>query len=147
MGLLSTSSPDSRKPQTKEDSMQRKGDPTQLTIIAAGTSITGDLSSEGIVKIEGRIEGTVRASSQVLIAKGGVVAGDIHTREAVVGGDVNGSVHADERVEIQSTASVEGDIVTTKIQIAEGGRVSGALKMIEASRPGTKEVSSKTTNS
>jgi len=145
MGLLSSSSSGSQ-PQPKEDSMQRKGDPTQLTIIAVGTSITGDLASEGIVKIEGRIEGTVRASSQVLIAKGGLVAGDIHTREAVVGGDVKGSVHADERVEIQSTASVEGDIVTTKIQIAEGGRVSGALKMIEGGKSSGKEVSSKTTN-
>jgi cytoskeletal protein CcmA (bactofilin family) len=145
MGLLSSPSPGSGKPQPKEDSMQRKGDPTQLTIIAVGTSITGDLVSEGIVKVEGRIEGTVRATSQVLIAKGGLVAGDIHTREAVVGGDVKGSVHADERVEIQSTASVEGDIITMKIQIAEGGRVSGALKMIESSSAQPKEVSNKTT--
>lgn len=127
--------------------MQRKGDPTQLTIIAVGTSITGDITSEGIVKIEGRIEGSVRAASQVLIAKGGLVAGDIHTREAVVGGDVKGSVHAEERVEIQSTASVEGDIVTRKIQIAEGGRVIGALKMIESPEAPAREVSSKTTNS
>ena len=127
--------------------MQRKGDPTQLTIIAVGTSITGDIESEGIVKIEGRIEGSVRAASQVLIAKGGLVAGDIHTREAVVGGDVKGSVHADERVEIQSTASVEGDIITLKIQIAEGGRVIGALKMIESSGAKSKDVSGKTTNS
>jgi cytoskeletal protein CcmA (bactofilin family) len=132
MGLLSPASSSSRNPQQKEDRVQRKADPTQLTIIAVGTSITGDLISEGIVKIEGRIEGTVRAASQVLIAKGGVVAGDIHTREAVVGGEVQGSVHAEERVEIQATASVEGDIVTMKIQIAEGGRVSGALKMIES---------------
>jgi cytoskeletal protein CcmA (bactofilin family) len=145
MGLLSSPSPGSPKPQPKEDSMQRKGDPTQLTIIAVGTSITGDLVSEGIVKVEGRIEGTVRATSQVLIAKGGLVSGDIHTREAVVGGDVKGSVHADERVEIQSTASVEGDIITMKIQIAEGGRVIGALKMIEGGSTLLKEVSNKTT--
>jgi cytoskeletal protein CcmA (bactofilin family) len=145
MGLLSSSSSSSRKPQQKENAVQRKGDPTQLTIIAVGTSITGDLVSEGIVKVEGRIEGTVRATSQVLIAKGGLVSGDIHTREAVVGGDVKGSVHADERVEIQSTASVEGDIITMKIQIAEGGRVIGALKMIEGGSTLLKEVSNKTT--
>ena len=147
MGLLSSSSSGNRKPQPKENSVQRKGDPTQLTIIAVGTSITGDVVSEGIVKIEGRIEGSVRAASQVLIAKGGLVAGDIHTREAVVGGEVQGSVHAEERVEIQSTASVEGDIVTLKIQIAEGGRVSGALKMIESPGTSAKDVSGKTTNS
>ena len=147
MGLLSSSSSGKGRPQPKENSVQRKGDPTQLTIIAVGTSITGDVGSEGIVKIEGRIEGSVRAASQVLIAKGGLVAGDIHTREAVVGGDVQGSVHAEERVEIQSTASVEGDIVTLKIQIAEGGRVSGALKMIESPGTSAKDVSGKTTNS
>ncbi len=147
MSLLSSSSSGNPKPQPKENSVQRKGDPTQLTIIAVGTSITGDIVSEGIVKIEGRIEGSVRAASQVLIAKGGLVSGDIHTREAVVGGDVKGSVHAEERVEIQSSASVEGDIVTLKIQIAEGGRVIGALKMIESSGAPAREVSNKTTNS
>jgi cytoskeletal protein CcmA (bactofilin family) len=146
MGLLSSSSSSSRKPQQKENAVQRKGDPTQLTIIAVGTSITGDLTSEGIVKIEGRIEGVVRAASQVLIAKGGLVVGDIHTREAVVGGEVKGSVHAEERVEIQATASVEGDIVTMKIQIAEGGVVSGALKMIEAPKSQKNGVASKTTS-
>jgi len=147
MGLLSSSSSGTSGPEPKENSVQRKGDPTQLTIIAIGTSITGDIVSEGIVKIEGRIDGSVRAASQVLIAKGGLVAGDIHTREAVVGGDVKGTVHADERVEIQSTASVEGDIVTVKIQIAEGGRVIGALKMIESTAKPSREVLGKTTSS
>lgn len=100
-----------------------------LSIIASGTVITGDVRTEGTVKIEGEILGNVQAGQQVLLARGSRVRGDVQTREAVIGGLVEGSIRAGERVEIQSTAIVQGDIVTQRIVIAEGGQVNGGLEM------------------
>lgn len=107
----------------------RRGDPAGLTIIAAGTTIVGDVDSEGVVKIEGQIQGTVRAATQLLVAPGALIRGDVYAPEIVAGGEIRGSVHADSRVEIQSGALIEGDITTQRILISEGGRVNGQISM------------------
>jgi len=88
-----------------------------------------DLIADGVVKVEGRVKGNIRAGNQILIAPGATIEGDLHTKEAVIGGDVRGVIHAGERVELQATAVVEGDIHTPRIAILEGARVTGEVKM------------------
>jgi cytoskeletal protein CcmA (bactofilin family) len=100
-----------------------------LSIIASGTIVSGDVKTDGTVKIEGEVLGNVHAGQQVLLARGSRVKGDVQTREAVIGGLVEGAIRALERVEIQATAVVQGDITTQRIVIAEGGQVNGGLVM------------------
>jgi cytoskeletal protein CcmA (bactofilin family) len=100
-----------------------------LSVIAAGTTITGELSSDGTVKVEGIVVGSVRAERQVLVAKGGRIDGDVYTREAIVGGEVRGAILADDRVEVQATSVIQGDITTQRIVVQEGGEVNGHVKM------------------
>lgn len=100
-----------------------------LSIIASGTIITGDVTTDGTVKVEGEVLGNVHAGQQVLLARGSRVRGDVQTREAVIGGMVEGAIRASERVEIQATAVVQGDVTTQRIVIAEGGQVNGSLEM------------------
>lgn len=100
-----------------------------LTIIAAGARFEGEVRSNGVVKVEGEVIGTVRAARQVLIARGGRVEGDVVTQEAVVGGVVEGSVVAEERVEVQTGSVVTGDIGTQRLIVQEGGEVNGQVKM------------------
>ncbi|MBI2073604.1 MAG: polymer-forming cytoskeletal protein [Gemmatimonadetes bacterium] len=100
-----------------------------LSVIAPGMRVEGELVTDGVVKIEGTVVGTVRAGQQVLVAKGGIVEGDIHTREAVLGGEVRGAILAHERVEVQATSVVHGDIGTQRIVVHEGGEVNGHLRM------------------
>jgi cytoskeletal protein CcmA (bactofilin family) len=107
-----------------------------LTIVATGTRLVGDVESDGVVKVEGEISGTVRAERQVLVARGGVVRGDIVTVEAVLGGEVQGAVTATDRVEVQAGALVHGDIATARLVVQEGGEVNGLVKMT-ADQPAT----------
>ena len=65
------------------------------------------------------------------MGQGAQLEGDLHTREAVIGGEVVGSIHAAERVELQATASVTGNIHTPRIAVMEGGRVSGEVRIQE----------------
>ncbi|HXF95675.1 MAG TPA: polymer-forming cytoskeletal protein [Gemmatimonadales bacterium] len=102
-----------------------------LSIIGSGMKVTGDLVAEGVIKIEGTVTGTVRAGRQVLVAKGGVVEGDVFTREAIIGGEVRGGIQAEERVEIQATSVVHGDIATRRLFVQEGGEINGVLRMGE----------------
>jgi len=103
-----------------------------LSIIAAGMKITGDVDTDGVVKIEGRVEGAIRAGRQVLIGRQGEVHGDITTREAVIGGRVQGSIAASERIEIQETSVVTGDISTKAIAVVEGGTINGHVRITDA---------------
>jgi cytoskeletal protein CcmA (bactofilin family) len=100
-----------------------------LSIVAKDLTITGDVQAEGVVRIEGRVVGNVHAGDQVLISEGGIVEGDVVTREAVIAGRVHGSIQGDERVELQATAVVHGDIATRRLLIQEGGQVNGGVKM------------------
>lgn len=127
MAVFSSGSAD-RTHEPSSRGTAREGD---LSIIAAGTRVVGELGTSGVVKIEGSIEGSVRADREVLIAKGGLVEGDIYTGGAIVGGHVVGSIHADERVEVQQSAVVDGDIATKKLVVQEGGEVNGRIQMGE----------------
>ena len=100
-----------------------------LSIIASGMRVIGDIETEGVVKIEGRVEGSIRAGRQVQ----GEVKGDITTREAVIGGKVQGTVSAIERLEVQATSTIVGDINTKSIAVAEGGRINGTVRIADVS--------------
>src|SRR5256712_8692639 len=102
-----------------------------LSIIGTGMRVVGDITAEGVVKIEGAVVGTVRAGRQVLVGKGGEVEGDVISREAIIGGEVRGSIRADERVEIQSTSVVHGDIAAKRLLVQEGGEINGVGRMGE----------------
>lgn len=110
---------------------QGKGSPaaTSLSIVGTGMTVRGDLETDGVVKVEGTVDGHVKAGSQVLVARGGVVHGDIETTEAVVGGIVHGAIRAKERVEVQAGAAVEGDVTTRRIAVAEGATLNGQIRM------------------
>ncbi len=106
-----------------------------LSIVGEGMRITGELEADGIVRIEGKVEGSVRSVGQVLIAESGVVNGDVHTRQAVVGGKVHGGIYAQERVEVQTDSLIDGDIVTPQIVVQEGGKVNGHIRMAKPDMP------------
>lgn len=119
--------------QPRESSKRGPVGDNNLSIVAHGTRIVGELTTEGVVKVEGIVEGSLRAHQQVLVAKGGKVEGDIYTREAVIGGSVTGEIHADERVEVQRGSVVNGDITTQRMVVQEGAEVNGQVRM---GRPG-----------
>ncbi len=102
---------------------------TALSIVAADLRVEGALSSTGVIRIEGTVIGNVQAERQVLVAKGGIVEGDIHTREAALSGKVIGSVLGHERVELQPSAVIEGNITTPRLVVHEGAVVRGRIRM------------------
>jgi cytoskeletal protein CcmA (bactofilin family) len=125
MGMFSSPARDDKGNELK----RRRTDQVPFSIIASDMTVIGDLETEGVVRVEGRVRGTVRVGSQVLVAHGAVIEGDLHSQEAVIAGQVSGTIHARERVELQATALVAGDILTPRISIIEGARITGEVKM------------------
>lgn len=99
-----------------------------LSILSAGARLVGDIRSEGDIRIEGEVEGSVYVHGQVLVAPGGVVRGDILTREAIVGGEVRGQVMADELVRLHAGSTVVGNLVSPRVAVEEGGQLNGTIR-------------------
>ena len=107
-----------------------------VSIIGPGMQIVGDCTSDGVVRIEGRVEGIIRAAKSVVVGKEGFVTGDIETQDLIVAGRVAGTITAKSRVELQATCHVEGDIRSRRVKLEEGGRVEGRLHMgTETAKP------------
>jgi len=96
-----------------------------ISIIGPGMRVIGDCETEGTLRIEGSVEGTVRAGKAVVIGKDGSVHGDVFTQDAVIGGSVKGTIVAESRLELQATCLIEGEIRARRIKLDEGGRVNG----------------------
>ena len=131
MGIFTNAARDEHGKELK----RRRTDQIPFSIIASDMTVVGDLETEGVVRVEGRVKGTVRVGAQVLVAAGANIEGDLHTQEAIIAGKVSGAIHARERVELQATAIVSGDILTPRISIVEGAQVTGEVKMDPAKHP------------
>jgi cytoskeletal protein CcmA (bactofilin family) len=106
-----------------------------ISIIGPGMRVVGDCETEGTLRIEGTVEGTVRAGKAIVLGKDGVVDGDITTQDAVIGGRVTGSIVAESRLELQATCVIEGQIRARRIKLEEGGKVNGTVKVGEVTIP------------
>jgi cytoskeletal protein CcmA (bactofilin family) len=112
-------------PATSKPASAGKG----FSLLDSQLSVSGDLETTGSLRIEGNLDGSVLSADSVVIGVGSRISGDIHAREVVVGGTITGNVHASERVELQATAVVTGDVHTGSILVQEGGVVNGRVLM------------------
>jgi len=98
-----------------------------FSLLSANLTIIGDIESDGTVRIDGRLEGSVRRAAIVVLGTGASIKGNITAREVLVGGTVEGNIDAADRIELQSSAVVTGDIDAGAILIREGGIIRGRL--------------------
>jgi cytoskeletal protein CcmA (bactofilin family) len=104
-----------------------------ISIIGPGMQVVGDCRTEGTLRIEGSVKGTIHAGKAVVLGKDGRVDGDISTQDAVIGGHVAGSIVAESRLELQATCTVEGEIRARRLKLDEGGKVNGTIQVGDAS--------------
>jgi cytoskeletal protein CcmA (bactofilin family) len=100
-----------------------------ISSISSSTTIVGKISGTGTVRICGRIEGELRAST-VLIDDTAQVEGEIVAEELIIGGRVHGTIHAN-RVKLNGSAIVEGDIFHRSLSIDENARFEGSSRREE----------------
>ena len=108
---------------------------TVISIIGPGMKVIGDLETDGTVRIEGRVEGNVRAGKAVVIGKDGAVHGNVVTQDAVVSGRLHGILTAESRLELQATSRIEGEVHARRMQLEEGAILNGTVEMGERKAP------------
>ena len=98
--------------------------------IGKSITINGDLTGEEDLVIEGKVEGKVTLpNSQLTIGANGSIKAEVQAKSVVVIGRVAGNVRGTERVEIQATGIVEGDVIAPRLIVAEGAVVNGSIQM------------------
>ena len=103
--------------------------PEAASSISSGLSIVGKITGHGALTIFGRVEGEVRASN-VVIAEGAQIVGDVVAEELTVGGHLKGTIRAN-RVKVVSAGIVEGDIFHRTLAIEENARFEGTSRRNE----------------
>lgn len=98
-------------------------------IIAVGTSVIGDIVSQGDFRIEGSINGTIKAKGRIVVGESGIVEGDISCSDADICGTINGKLEVVNLTVLKATAKFVGEIITKKISIEPGAVFSGTCKM------------------
>lgn len=101
-----------------------------MTSIGQSVIITGDVTSDEDLLIEGRVRGHIHLrDGMVTIGEQGRVEADVRGARVLIRGTVRGTITASERIELAATAVVEGNLSANRIVIAEGARFSGSVDM------------------
>src|SRR5688572_6075761 len=111
-------------------------DPTHLIMekdvvnIGKSVVIKGELNGSEDLTIEGHVEGTIQLRDHVLtIGPNGRIKAQVFAKAVIVLGEVTGNVTASEKVDIRDNGSVDGDIVSPRVAIAEGAHFRGSVDM------------------
>jgi len=102
------------------------------TIIGPGTSVSGDVESGGFTRVDGNVQGNVKARGRVVIGEKARMKSNISGTSITVGGVVFGNVLASERLVVLATGLVMGDIITRRIQAEEGCLIHGRVKVCQS---------------
>jgi len=99
------------------------------TLVGAGTTITGDIESNGDIRIDGVLKGNLKGRSKIIIGTEGVVEGDIEGVQADIMGQVTGKIKVQELLYLHGDTVVNGDIYAAKLQIDPTASFNGQCHM------------------
>src|SRR5688572_12504814 len=128
------SGPPAAQPQPTASSTSRPEPSHNLEkdVVNIGKSVVikGELTGSEDLTIEGQVEGTIQLRDHVLtIGPNGKIRAQVFAKSVIVLGEVNGNVTATEKVDIRDNGSVDGDIVSPRVAIAEGAHFRGSVDM------------------
>lgn len=103
--------------------------PQEINIMNAGTSITGDLNSEGDLRIDGIVKGSITVKTKLVLGPSSKVDGNVKAANCDVQGTVNGNIYIEDLLTVKSTAKIVGDIKSQKLVIESGAEFNGNSQM------------------
>lgn len=102
---------------------------SQQNLIAQGTTITGDIISEGDFRIEGNIQGNLKTPGKVVIGKTGVINGTLKAANSDIEGKFSGKLLISDTLSLKSSARVEGEVEVGKLAVEPGATFNATCTM------------------
>ena len=114
--------------------MKKKGtvsfdSPDKLNVIVEGSKVIGDMITESNLRIDGVVEGNVTAASKVVIGQTGRIKGNLTCGSADIEGNIEGVLKVEGLLSLRTSAVINGEITTAKLQVEEGANFSGNCVM------------------
>jgi cytoskeletal protein CcmA (bactofilin family) len=107
----------------------------QVAWIGQGVTVEGKITSTQDIRIDGRVQGSIEVGQhELVLGAGSEVKANLNARSVLIGGTLVGDVTAAERVQVQSTGELLGDVVAPRLIIQDGGIVRGKAD-IAGTRP------------
>ena len=107
-------------------------DNTTINLISNGTEITGDVKSNGDIRIDGLLTGNLNTKGKVVIGPTGKVKGEVLCKNSEVSGMVEGKISVGQLLTLKTSSKIVGDIITFKLSIEPGAKFTGNCKMSES---------------
>ena len=111
--------------------MKKNGyvDEGNITLLAKGVDLRGEIKVEGTVRIDGRLDGDVYTKGEVIVGEEGVVKGAIIAGSLISSGRIKANVTATERVQLLKTAILIGEVHSPIMVMEEGAKFQGVSDM------------------
>ena len=110
-------------------STEKTNDSNGATLVSAGTTLKGDISSNSDLRIDGTIIGNINSSSKIVIGASGVVEGDITGNQADIVGKVSGNIKTKDLLQLRGDSVVNGNVYAGKLQVEPTAIFNGQCHM------------------
>jgi cytoskeletal protein CcmA (bactofilin family) len=104
-------------------------DNTTINLISNGTDITGDIKSNGDIRIDGSLTGNLNTKGKVVIGTTGKVKGEVICKNSEVAGFLEGKIVVGQLLNLKASSKINGEIITSKLSIEPGAVFTGNCKM------------------
>ena len=105
------------------------------TLIGEQCYIIGSLNGNGLLKIDGSIDGDLFCEDDVILGESGHIKGNMVCNNAYIHGIIHGNISCKSTLTIENCGKVKGDILVKKLMISEGGILDGKCTMISYEQP------------
>ncbi|TVQ13149.1 MAG: polymer-forming cytoskeletal protein [Bacteroidetes bacterium] len=102
---------------------------TSINLIGNGTTIKGEVKSNGDIRIDGTLIGQVYSKGKIVVGNTGIIEGEIYCQNADFSGNIKAKVEVSELLTLKATSRLRGEIVTNKLAIEPGARFTGTCTM------------------
>ncbi|MGD1846281.1 MAG: polymer-forming cytoskeletal protein [Salibacteraceae bacterium] len=97
--------------------------------IAKGTVIKGDIQTDGVIRIDGTLDGSIVSKGKIVVGPTGRITGEIKCQSANISGVIDGKITVGELLSLQASAKLNGEVVTDKLSIEPGALFNANCKM------------------
>lgn len=115
----------------KNNDMSKPAETTNgsVNLIGVGTIIEGEIKSNGDIRIDGTVSGSLTSKAKVVVGNTGIIEGDVNCQNADVSGKIKGKLAVSELLFLKSTSFITGDIITKKLVVEAGANFTGSCNM------------------
>ena len=97
--------------------------------ILVGTSITGDVVSDGDIRVDGKVIGNMKVSGKLVIGEHGLVEGEVECKNAAIAGQLEGTLKVAQTLSLTASAKVQGKVQVEKLAVEPGAEINGSVTM------------------